>query len=291
MMYAGSVRNSREELMFLIDMHVHTDDSPDADIPAGELVVRGMDINLAGIGFVAHVDLDPEDCCYGGFDESSYNRSIDIARREAGDKILVLKGIEVGEPHIYEEKVKSIIDYSDYDFITGALHTVEGAGMVLGESAYEDADPLEVVEMYYLETLKMVEASDIDVLAHMGLFRRGLALAGLKHDFNELELWPDTIRRILETIIDRDIALELNSSGLRRKENNTYPTPEILVLYKELGGQLITVGSDTHREPYIFYGLSDGRKLLIEKGFRETNFFINRESRKCPLFHQENNTI
>lgn len=277
--------------MYLIDMHLHTDDSPDADIPAKELVIRGLNINLSGVGFVAHVDLDPEDCCYGGFEESIYNRSIDIARREAGDKILVLKGIEVGEPHIYEEQVKNIVDYSNYDFITGALHSLSGIGMVLGSEVYADEDYLEIVEQYYLETLQMVEEADMDILAHMGLFRRGLALAGLEYDFNELELWPDTIRHILEVIIERDIALELNSSGLRRKENITYPTPEILVLYKELGGQLITVGSDTHREPFIFYGLSDGRKLLIEKGFREANFFINREPRKYPLFHQGNNTL
>lgn len=276
--------------MHLIDMHVHTDDSPDADIAAHELVARGLNMDLSGIGFVAHVDLDPEDYCYGGFEESTYSRSIDLARRKAGDKMLVLKGIEVGEPHMYEEEVKKLVDYSNYDFITGALHTVKGIGMILGKEVYKDGDTLEIVEEYFIETLRIVEVSDIDILAHMGLFRRGLALAGLKHDFNELELWPDTIRRILETMICRDIALELNTSGLRRKEKVTYPTPEILGLYREMGGQLITIGSDTHREPYIFFGLSDGRKLLIEKGFRNTNFFINREPRKRPLFHQANNT-
>ncbi len=262
--------------MFLIDMHVHTDDSPDADIPANELVARGLNMNLAGIGFVAHVDLDPEDYCYGGFEESIYNRSIDLARREAGNRILVLKGIEVGEPHIYEEQVKNLVDYSNYDFVTGALHSLAGIGMVLGSEIYADRDSLVIVEQYYNETLQMVKEADMDILAHMGLFRRGLALAGLEYDFNELELWPDTILHILEVIIDREIALELNTSGLRRKENITYPTMDILALYKNMGGQLITVGSDTHREPYIFYGLSEGRKLLIEIGFTETVFFRNR---------------
>ncbi len=260
----------------MIDMHVHTDDSPDADIPASELVAQGLKRNLAGIGFVAHVDLDPEDYCYGGFKETVYNQSIELAGKKAGNRILILKGIEVGEPHIYEKQVKNLIDYSNYDFITGAIHSLSGIGMVLGESAYEGADPLNVVEMYYLETLKMVEVSDIDILAHMGLFRRGLALAGLKHDFNELELWPDTIRRILETIIDRNIALELNTSGLRRKEKITYPTPQILDLYCRIGGELVTVGSDTHREPHVFFGLEEGKRLLEETGFTKTVFFRDR---------------
>ena len=274
--------------MSLIDMHVHTADSPDADIQAQELVVQGLNMNLAGIGFVAHLDLDPEDYCYGGFDENTYNRSIELARREAGNRISVLKGIEVGEPHIYEEQVKKLVDYSNYDFITGALHSLAGIGIILGGEVYAGADHLEIVEQYYTETLQMVEKADIDILAHMGLFRRGLTLAGLEHDFNELELWPDTILRILETIIERNIALELNTSGLRRKEKITYPAPEILVQYKKMGGQLITIGSDTHREPDIFYGLSEGREQLIETGFRETNFFIDRELRGNPLFHKNN---
>lgn len=268
-------------------MHVHTDDSPDADISASELVARGLKMNLAGIGFVAHVDMDPEDCCYGGFKETVYNRSIELAREKSGGRLLVLKGIEVGEPHIYEESVKSIVDYSNYDFITGALHSLDGIGMVLGSEVYADADPLSIVEQYYIETLKMVEVSDIDILAHMGLFRRGLALAGLKHDFNELELWPDTVCRILEVIIDRDIALELNTSGLRRKENITYPIPLILDMYHRIGGQLITIGSDTHREPHVFFGLQKGKRLLCETGFTETVFFRNRE----PRFHAGHNLL
>lgn len=272
------------EVMSLFDMHVHTDDSPDADIPAHELVAQGLNMNLAGIGFVAHVDLDPEDYCYGGFKENSYNRSIDLARKKSGNRFLVLKGIEAGELHIYEEQVKEIVDYSEYDFITGAIHSVEGAGMVLGESAYGNADPFEIVERYYTETLQMVEEADMDILAHMGLFRRGLALAGLEHDFNELELWPDIIRCILETIIDRNIALELNTSGLRRKENITYPTPQILELYQRIGGELITIGSDTHHSPYVFFGLEDGRQLLIESGFRETFFFEKRIPKKLSLY-------
>ena len=274
--FSGYPGEGKGVINTMIDMHVHTDDSPDADIPAHELVARGLNKNLAGIGFVAHVDLNPEDYCYGGFEENSYNQSIELARKKSGKRILVLKGIEVGEPHIYEEQVKEIVDYSAYDFITGAIHSVEGAGMVLGKEAYADGDPLEIVEEYYAETLRMVEVSDIDILAHLGLFRRGLALAGLDFTLDETELWPETIRRIMVTIIERDIALELNTSGLRRKEKMTYPTIKILALFKKMGGQLITIGSDTHREPHVFFGLDQGVELLLNTGFRKIHTFRNR---------------
>jgi len=257
-------------------MHVHTSDSPDADIPAWSLVLQGIENNLGAIGFVAHLDLDPEDYCYGGFNADIYDKSIKRALEEANGRISVLKGLEVGEPHVYEEQVKALVDYSDYDFITGALHSVEGIGMILGKEAYADRDPLEIVEEYYAETLRMVEISDIDILAHMGLFRRGLALAGLKYDFNEMRLWPETIDKILRVIIDRNIALEINTSGLRRKEKVTYPIPIILERFAELGGNLATVGSDTHRESHVFFGLECGVELLLNNGFREIFTFLDR---------------
>ncbi|MCD4700865.1 MAG: hypothetical protein K8S24_03315, partial [Candidatus Aegiribacteria sp.] len=60
----------------LTDMHVHTSDSPDADIPAWQLVQQGIANNLAAIGFVAHRDLNPEDDCYGGFNAEDYDKSV-----------------------------------------------------------------------------------------------------------------------------------------------------------------------------------------------------------------------
>lgn len=257
-------------------MHVHTSDSPDADISAWRLVRKGMENNLAAIGFVAHLDLNPEDFCYASFNAAAYDGSIIRARNESEGQLLVMQGLEIGEPHVYEKQVKSLVEYSNYDFITGALHSIEGIGMVLGKEVFADGEPMEIVEEYYSETLKMVEVSDIDILAHMGLFRRGMALAGLRHDFNEMQLWPETIDSILRVMIDRNIALELNTSGLRRREKMTYPIPAILKRFRALGGTLVTIGSDTHREPYVFYGLDRGAELLLKSGFRKIFSFLDR---------------
>ncbi len=264
-------------------MHVHTSDSPDADIPAWRLVRNGIENNLGAVGFVAHLDLNPEDFCYASFNAAAYDESINRAGSEAGGRLSVMKGLEVGEPHVYEKQVKDLVDYSNYDFITGALHSVEGIGMVLGREVFVDGDPMEIVEEYYAETLRMVEVSDIDILAHMGLFRRGLALAGLRYDFNEMQLWPETIDSILKVLIERKIALELNTSGLRRAEKITYPIPAILERFRELGGTLVTLGSDTHREPHVFFGLKQGSALLLKTGFREAYAFVDREPQAFGL--------
>lgn len=270
--------------MPLTDMHVHTSDSPDADIPARELVRMGKEKGLSGIGFVAHLDLNPDDYCYGSFDPLGYGKSIGSAREEAVGQLSVMIGLEVGEPHRFQDQAMELADYSDYDFIVGALHYVEGAGLILGEDVFRDnPGHLQVVEEYFVETLRMVEESDMDVLAHLGLFRRGLAMAGIDHSFDETKLWPDAVRRILSVIIERDIALELNTSGLRRAEKTTYPTRQVLQAYRKMGGNRITLGSDSHREPHVFFGLDAGRRLLLDTGFRESLVYASREPARIPL--------
>ncbi|MBD3278659.1 MAG: histidinol-phosphatase HisJ family protein [Candidatus Aegiribacteria sp.] len=261
----------------MFDMHVHTDDSPDAEIHAVELVKLGRKAGLTQLGFVAHLDLNPDDYCHGGFDPEGYDHSIRKARIEAGGDLTVMKGLEVGEPHRFEDEVKSMVRYADYDYIVGALHWIERGALILGADAFGEGDPLELVEEYYIETQCMVEKADIDVLAHMGLFRRGMALADLDCSLDETALWPNLISRILETLVERDIALELNTSGLRRREGITYPTERVISLYRDLGGTLLTVGSDTHRRKHLFYGLKEGRELLLAKGFSSTCSFAERE--------------
>jgi histidinol-phosphatase (PHP family) len=268
----------------LFDMHVHTDDSPDATIPAADLARRAGEAGLAGIGFVAHLDMHPDDCCHGGFDRAGYDRSLESARRIARSPLEVLGGLEVGEPHRYGAQAMACVEGHSYDFIIGGLHWTRHAGLVLGKEGFEGRPFDLVIRGYLEEALEIVHGSDIDILAHFGLFRRGMAMAGLDTGFDESVMFPDLVRDVLLKLIDRGIALELNCAGLRRIEKVTYPTAAVLRLYRDLGGRLVTLGSDTHSEPWVFYGLEEGRRLLVETGFREAFFFRDRVPKAYPLF-------
>lgn len=261
------------------DMHVHTASSPDAEIPAVELCEMALKAGVETIGFVAHVDLHPSDYCYNGFSESDYFKELDLAEASG---IRILRGLEVGEPHRYLPEAESLFTRSRYDFITGALHWMED-GLILDEKPFIRGGALGIVERYYKETLEIVRTCPINILAHMGIFRRGMVRAGLAVDFDETVLFPSLMREILGTMIRRGIALEVNTAGLRRPEKTTYPIAGVLRLYSELGGRRITLGSDTHRRENAFFGLSSGRTLIRSCGFEDAGIFVNSEYVTTPL--------
>ncbi len=269
--------------MNLVDMHVHTVDSPDGEIPAVDLVERAISEGVSVLGFVAHVNMNPDDFCYGVFDPVAYRRSLEEARKLAKGEPLILEGLEVGEPHRFREEVAAVVDCDDFDFITGALHHVRGIGIALGAEVFGEHEPEIVVEAYLRETLEMVEIADMDMLAHFGIYRRGLFLAGKEGFPSEVELWPGLVEKILGTLMDRDIALELNTSGLRRKERCTYPSPEVLAMYHGMGGRLVSIGSDSHKDPYVFFGLRAGLDLLRQTGFEKVHIYRRRRREAMVL--------
>jgi histidinol-phosphatase (PHP family) len=259
------------------DTHVHTSNSPDADFPESELALKAVDKGLAGVGFVAHVDYNPKDYCYAWFKPGRYDRSFDEAVEAMEDgkgATLLCKGIEVGEPHRFSAEVVEATGDYEYDFVIGALHWVGDSLILEKEPFLALQDPLELVEEYYRESAEMVESSGFDAIAHVGIFRRGMKQAGLEvEELDETRLLPDLVRSLLEGLVARGIALELNTSGLRRKEEVTYPTLPVLRLYRELGGELVTLGSDSHRDPWLFYGLEEGTQLLRAAGFSRAVYF------------------
>jgi histidinol-phosphatase (PHP family) len=264
------------------DMHVHSTSSPDASLSEVSLAHRAVKEGLAGVGFVVHLDFHPSDFCYGSFDSVEYETAFRKAARETAGSLILMKGVELGEPLRFRSEITVALTESRFDFLMGALHWIEDR-FLLDESAYASTDPLELVEEYLRRTLEIVENCELDILAHLGIFRRGLAKAGISTGFDETILWPVLLERILVTMIERNIALEVNTSGLRRLESVTYPNHAVLRLYRTLGGELVTTGSDTHRDPWVFNALPQAAELLLETGFTHTVRFTERERIECPL--------
>jgi histidinol-phosphatase (PHP family) len=277
----GRTARPMQAMSEIVDTHVHTTDSPDASLTALELAGRAAAAGLGGVGFVAHVDFHPDDFCTGAFSAASYDGSFREAAAGEGGLIL-LKGVEIGEPHLFMDEAVVALQRFSYDYFTGALHWV-GGRLVLDASTFEGGGTADLVEEYILDSIRIASESPIDILAHFGVWRRGLALAGMDQDPDETLLWPGLLRRLFEAMMDRGIALEVNTAGLRRREAVTYPTPAVLRFYRNCGGSLVTLGSDTHAEPHVFFGLDRGAALLRSEGFEKAYCFRDRRPVPFPL--------
>lgn len=125
----------------------------------------------------------------------------------------------------------------------------------------------------------MAEVGDFDVLAHLtcplryinGKYRRGLSI----------EPHRELITEILRTIIRREKALEVNTSGLHNFYGGLMPGREILAQYHAMGGRLITLGSDAHTADRLANGFDETVSLLKEIGFRDYCYYERR--RPCPV--------
>ena len=100
----------------------------------------------------------------------------------------------------------------------------------------------------------------------------------------DLSCFSDLIDELLRTMIDKGIGLELNTSGLRQSIAQTMPPIEYFKRYKELGGELVTIGSDAHNISFIGSGIEKGMQMLQEVGFDYFAFYRERQPRMIKIY-------
>ena len=238
----------------LLDHHVHSTCSGDGKASIEDMCARAVELGISEIAFTEHVANNPADICYGTFDLDSYRLQIDAARSKFD--LTILTGIEFCEPHVYPDELQIARTWG-LDIILGSVHWIGDA--MISVDSFAGLDVIETYHRYFDEVLKTVQTGGFEILAHFDLVKRfGARYVG---PFR-LDPFKTQVRAILEVMIERGIAMELNTSGLRQPCAEMFPGREILELYRSLGGRLVTIGSDAHRTEQLGYGLEEGLSLL-----------------------------
>lgn len=223
-------------MKYIFDNHVHSKYSEDAKESIELIVKKAIKMGLKYITFTEHVDFNPYDNGYLYFNYENYSRDIYLARKKYSNKIEILKGIEFGEPHLYKKQFE-IEKNRDYDLIIGSIHWQKD--MFYGQKKLSEKYRFDkLMDLYYKETLKMIDYGGFDVLAHFEFPNRYF-----KKNINENEL----VNQILEKLIEKDIALEINTSGFRNGYNHFLPKVSTVLMYINKGGRKISLGSDAHK--------------------------------------------
>jgi histidinol-phosphatase (PHP family) len=257
-----------------VDYHMHSEFSNDSSYPLEDLVKRAIAIGLDEICLTEHSD-------YGNMgdyvvDYEAYYKAYQAVKEKYKDQITIRFGCEFGmQLHTIPQYQGDFKKY-DFDFIILSNHQV--GDLEFWSQQYQvNKTQKEYHRGYYQAILDVIEAyDDYSVLGHLDVIKR-YDNAGIYPD----EKVKDIIVKILKHIIEHNKGLEINTSYIRYQLPDTTPSRYILKLYKELGGTIITLGSDSHEEAHVGAYLQEAKEELKELGFTQYCTFVKMK----PIFH------
>lgn len=260
------------------DYHMHSRFSGDGRSSLEEMCRAAQAREIQEVCFTEHVDFAPGESGVGYFAPDRYLAEIDRCRRLFEDSLKIKAGVELGDPHIFPAECERVMAAHDYDFAIGSVHWVSKRPAFSaqlfprpknGNSRLSDQEVWEVWNSYFLAAKGAVLQGGFSVLGHFDLPKRTTAD---RYPF-EPEKHEPLIREVLSLAIERGIGLEINTSGLRSVAHETLPGRTILGWYRELGGRILTVGSDSHGTNHAGFCIPEGFTLAEEVGFTEITRF------------------
>ena len=271
-------------MMVTSDFHMHTSFSTDGKSSPEEMIQGAVKKGLERICITDHYDMDfpyYEDLGKDAFtfDLDKYFAKLTKLKDKYKDIIDVGIGVEIGlQPHLgdfYKEFAKKY----PFDFIIGSMHLTGGEDPYIGKMFDVRSDE-EVYEEMFKETVESIKAvKDMDVLGHIDYIVR---YGKTKNKYYSYEKYKDVIDEILKTIIYNGKGIEMNMAGFKYGLGHCHPHPDIIKRYKELGGEIITVGSDGHAPDQIAYDYEKAGDILSMCGFK---YYTDFKQRKA-IFHK-----
>lgn len=290
--------------MMFADYHIHTYYSDDSTYPMEQVVKDAISKGITDLCFTDHVDYDikedadkltPEqrqelklkiqhpNVPQYNVDYLAYLAEYQDLKEKYADKINLKLGMEFGlQIHTIPQYQKLFNSYP-FDFIIMSCHQVENKEFWTQEFQQGRSQD-EYNQRYYDEILAQVKNyHDYSVLGHLDLIAR----------YDKTGVYPfakiqDKIAEILKIVIADGKGIELNTSSVRYKIHNAQgeheltPSKEILALYKELGGRIITIGSDSHKPEHLGAYIAEQSQELKKLGFKEICTFEKMQ----PIFHK-----
>ena len=259
------------------DYHIHTVFSEDSMLEIDDLLTELIRLEIKNAAITEHVDFDPNDIGFNYLNYDLYSKAIFDLQEKASPNITIAKGVEIGIQSYFKNECTNFLCGKEFDFVIGSVHMVNRMDLHNG-TFYIGKTRIEAFQTYLQETLAAVSGfSDFDVLGHLDLVCRYGKYEENIIPYPEL---ADICRDILKKLIETGRGIEVNSSGLRYPGGKPCPAWHIVQHYRELGGEIITIGSDAHKKSHIGYALNEISSELANMGFKYLTCFNSRK----PVF-------
>ncbi len=259
--------------MIKVDLHVHSAHSDDSDESMEAVIEEAVNKGMDAICFTEHMDMDfpeREGCFSFLLDTEAYRRHFEECREKYKNKIKLLFGVEYGmQPHL-TERCSSYISEWPFDLVIGSQHTVNGKDPYYSDF-YEGRSEREAYLEYFEALLDSVRNfKDVDVFGHLDYVVRYGPERDLHYSYRE---YADILDEILKAVIESGKGIELNSGGYSNHLSHPNPREDVLLRYRELGGEILTVGSDAHVKERLAGDFDRLEAVIKQAGFRYITIF------------------
>lgn len=272
------------------DYHVHTEYSDDSVYKMEDVIQDAIHMGMEEICITDHVDYgvkadwdEPEKIVYrdgmpiANVDYPKYYEEIMNLQKKYQGQIKIHMGMEFGMQRHTIQSFQQLFDRYPFEFIILSCHQVEDKEFWT-QDFQRGKTQQEYNEQYYKEILHVIrQYKDYSVLGHLDMIVR----------YDEQGVYPfeklkDILTEILKTVIADGKGIEVNTSSHRYGLPDLTPSRDILKLYKELGGSIVTIGSDSHKKEHLGAYIKETREELKKLGFTS---FCTFEHMK-PIFHK-----
>ena len=276
--------------MITTDIHLHSSFSGDSDEDMEKIINEALQRKMTHLCFTEHNDLDfppakkePENVFL--LDTDSYWTRFKQMKEKFSDKITLLFGVEWGlQPHL-ADALKSYVNQYSFDFVIGSEHTTNRKDPYYPEF-YEGRSEYEAYAEYFEDIIANLDALEnsktnqgvkenlIDTFGHLDYVVRYGPNKNSEYSYSK---YGDLIDEILKRLIERGIALEVNAGGYKYNLGEPNPAVSVIRRYRELKGEMITVGSDAHKADMLQYSFDKIHTLLLSEGFNYHTIFSGRK--------------
>lgn len=256
--------------MFYCDYHIHTkysfDGAPEATVEG--ICESAIQKGISHIAFTDHFEANAgAQGLYSPYDVKSAYGDIMQAKEKYRGKLDITYGLEIGQANQYPDVANAILRDYPVEFVLASLHNLRGKE----DFYFMDFKSMGIGAAYSLygeylrEIHEIISSLDkITSIGHITYPHRYMAQAGMDFDFSRFYGELSDIFKIMEK---KDIALEINTSTYAKGLGFCMPDCDILSLYRDCGGRLITVGSDAHSPKNLCAGYEYGVECAKKSGF------------------------
>lgn len=261
----------------LWDCHMHSAFSADSETPMEQMIEKACALGLQGICFTEHLDPDypptPDQLDFS-LDMKTYMETLFFLKEQYQERIQVNFGIELGLQEHLGDFFRGLTQTAPFDFVIGSSHVVHGYDPYY-DDYFAGREEYDCYREYFESILENLQSFDgMDVYGHLDYVVRYGPGKNKEYSYG---IYSDILDEILRTLISRNIGIELNTGGYHYGLGEPNPCVDVIRRYRELGGEIITVGADAHTPDKVAYAFDKAAAVLEQCGFRYYTVFRRRK--------------